>query len=126
MDIESKRRRGGKPKYSDALKRQVALEYLGGTATFLEIADRYNLQSKWSVKAFVRWYRLQEESVPAPLFEAVEPDGSTDLLRENAELRAQLAHERIRNLGLETMIDIAEKELEVDIRKKSVSKQSRP
>jgi transposase len=125
MDIESKRRRGGKPKYSDALKRQVALAYLGGTARIGEIAERFNLSKVSSVRTFVKWYRLQGAE-PVAAVEGVFPGDSGDLLRENAELRAQLEHERMRNLGLETMIDIAEGELEVDIRKKSVSKQSRP
>lgn len=125
MEIESKRRRGGKPKYSDAFKRQVALVYLEGIATVGEIADRFNLSKESSVRTFVKWYRLQGAE-PVTVVDSLPAGNPGDLQRENADLLAQLAHERMRNLGLETMIDIAERELEVDIRKKFVSKQSRP
>ena len=45
--------------------------------------------------------------------------------RLSADLQAQLEHERMRTLSLETIIDIAEREEGIDIRKKSVSGQSR-
>jgi transposase-like protein len=125
MGIEAKKRRGGKQKYSAAFKRQVALDYLGGSCTMEQVADRYNLTSKWAVKDFVKWHRLQGDE-PVALV-AVESGGSreAELLAEIADLRAQLAHERMRTLSLETVIDIAEREDGIDIRKKSVSGQSR-
>lgn len=39
-------------------------------------------------------------------------------------LEKQLSSEKLRNLALEMLIDVAEEELEVDIRKKSGTKQS--
>jgi hypothetical protein len=47
------------------------------------------------------------------------------LRRELADVRGQLELERMKSLSLNIVIDIAEAELGVDIRKKSVSKQSR-
>ena len=41
------------------------------------------------------------------------------------ELEQQLAKEKMRSTSLDTMIDIAERELKVDIRKKSGAKQSK-
>ena len=41
------------------------------------------------------------------------------------ELEQQLAKEKMRSTCLDTMIDIAERELKVDIRKKSGAKQSK-
>jgi transposase-like protein len=124
MGIETKRRRGGKQKYSAAFKRQVALDYLGGSFTMEQVAERYNLPSKWSVKDFVKWHRLQGDE-PVALVVASGGPREAALLAENADLRAQLAHERMRSLSLETIIDIAEREEGIDIRKKSVSGQSR-
>jgi transposase-like protein len=125
MGIETKRRRGAKQKYSAAFKRQVALDYLSGTATQGEVAERYNLPSYWAVKDFVKWYRLVGD--PTPLAPAVESSTAdmTALQREIADLRAQLERERMRSLSLETIIDIAEREEGIDIRKKSVSGQSK-
>ena len=39
------------------------------------------------------------------------------------ELQAELDKEKLKNLALSTMIDVAEKELQIDIRKKSGAKQ---
>ena len=117
---------GGKNrKYSAAFKRQVALDYLGGSCTMEQIADRYNLTSKWAVKDFVKWHRLQGEE-PAEVVAPGPGVGEIAFLeRKIADLQAQLEHERMRTLSLETIIDIAEREEGIDIRKKSVSGQSR-
>lgn len=125
MGIETKSRRGGKQKYSAAFKRQVALDYLDGRCTMDEVARHYNLPSKWAVKDFVKWHRLQGEEpaevvIPAPGIGVV-----AVLERKIADLEAQLEHERMRTLSLETMIDIAEREDGIEIRKKPVSGQSR-
>jgi transposase-like protein len=125
MGIETKRMGGKKQKYSAAFKRQVALDYLGGSCTMEKVAERYNLPSKWAVKDFVKWHRLQGVEPVALVASASAGSREADLLAENADLRAQLAHERMRSLSLETIIDIAEREEGIDIRKKSVSGQSR-
>lgn len=125
MGIERKKGRGGKQKYSAAFKRQVALDYLGGTSTQEQVAVRYNLRNKWVVSDFLKWYRLQGEEPSQGLVlgsEAADLDG---LRRELADVRGQLELERMKSLSLNIVIDIAEAELGVDIRKKSVSKQSR-
>jgi transposase-like protein len=125
MGIETKKSRGGKQKYSAAFKRQVALDYLGGSCTMEQVADRYNLTSKWAVKDFVKWHRLQGEE-PAEVVVARPSSGEVAFLeRKIADLQAQLDYERMRTLSLETIIDIAEQEEGIDIRKKSVSGQSR-
>lgn len=126
MGIENRKRRGAKQKYSAAFKRQVALDFLGGHATQEEVAARYNLRNRYVVKDFVKWYRLSGEEPPAAVVVPSEPAELDAVRRELAEVRALLAAERMKSLALETMVDIAEAELGVDIRKKSVSKQSRP
>jgi len=42
---------------------------------------------------------------------------------ENARLKRELEHEKLRSLAFSTMIDVAESELGIDIRKKSGAKQ---
>ena len=126
MGIERKKGRGGKQKYSAAFKRQVALDYLGGTSTQEQVAERYNLRSKWAVKDFLKWYRLEGEEPSQDLVLASEAADLEGLRRDLADVRGQLELERMKSLALNTAIDIAEAERGVDIRKKSVSKQSRP
>jgi len=43
---------------------------------------------------------------------------------ENDYLRQELEYMRLRAVAFETMIDVAERELQIDIRKKSGTKQS--
>lgn len=96
-----------------------------GSCTMEQIADRYNLTSKWAVKDFVKWHRLQGDE-PAEVEAGGPGVGEVAFLeRKIADLQAQLDHERMRTLSLETIIDIAEREEGIDIRKKSVSGQSR-
>jgi transposase len=47
------------------------------------------------------------------------------LLSRIKELEKQLDQAQLRAVGFETMIEIAEKELRIEIRKKSVTKQSK-
>lgn len=51
-----------------------------------------------------------------------EDSASNELYKENKALRKALEIINTKVIGLETMIDIAEKELQIDIRKKSGSK----
>lgn len=48
-----------------------------------------------------------------------------DLQKENEELRKALELARLKVAGLETMIEVAEEELKINIRKKSGAKQSK-
>lgn len=52
-------------------------------------------------------------------------ESSSDLEQENAELKKALELAMLKVAGLETMIDIAEDQLNIDIRKKSGAKQSK-
>lgn len=52
-------------------------------------------------------------------------EGSSNLEQENAELKKALELAMLKVAGLETMIDIAEDQLNIDIRKKSGAKQSK-
>jgi transposase-like protein len=121
-----KKRQGAQSKYSDAFKRQVAREYLQGDKTMAEVAQEFKLSGHYAVKDFVKWFRSQPDAElpPAPLT-AEERASSEALLSRIKELEKQLDHAQLRAVGFETMIDIAEKELRIDIRKKSVTKQSK-
>lgn len=126
MPQNRKKRHGAKSKYSDALKRQVSMEYLQGEKTMNEVAIEFNLPSRYVVKDFVKWFESQPDAElpPTPLT-AEERTNSEALLSRIKELEKQLDQAQLRAIGFETMIDIAEKELRIDIRKKSVTKQSK-
>jgi tRNA A37 N6-isopentenylltransferase MiaA len=102
------------------------MEYLQGDKSMREIASEFKLSSHYAVKDFVKWFRSQPDAElpPTPLT-AEERTNSEALLSRIKELEKQLDQAQLRAVGFETMIDIAEKELRIDIRKKSVTKQSK-
>ena len=127
MEINRKKQRGRKSKYSDSFKRQVAREYLVGQETMQEIANRFELPSRWIVKEFVKWFESQsDDSPPATALSDSEKQDVEALRKRISDLEKQLDNAQLRALGFETMIDIAEKELRIEIRKKSDTKPSQP
>ncbi len=82
-----------------------------------------------------KWFNIFAEEEPPqpqesramkltkPLSEPVQSAKEEFLERENARLRKALEYEKLRSLAYNTMIDIAQRELNVDIRKKSGAKQ---
>ena len=124
-----KRRR----KYAEEFKRKIAKEYLAGRASYAILAEDHNLANKGVVKEFVKWYRRREK---LGILTALKENEVRDLgknqekksgdLKEKSEiekLRKQLRLEQLKVELLETMIDPAEQELLIDIRKKSGTNQ---
>ena len=116
--------------YPKTLKRKIAEEYLGGKFSYAVAAEEYGLKNKEVVKEFVRWYKKglyiepmekknQPQDCPKPDSWTKEP--TKEQLRA---LEQQLAEAKLKIAGLETLIDIAEQELRIDIRKKSGTKPS--
>ena len=120
-------------RYADEFKRKVAQEYLSGRFSYAVAAEEYGLADKAVVREFVRWYRNKYElgfenehtdmakSKSSP---ATAPDSAAaDLQKQIKELEAALRLSNLKVEALETMIDIAEEQLHIDIRKKSGSQQ---
>ena len=84
------------------------------------------LPSKELPKWWVRCYRKKGEIVPAEVLTMTEKEKQeVEALRaENAKLKKQLEDAELRALAYDTMIDVAEEQLGVKIRKKSGTKQS--
>jgi transposase-like protein len=67
-------------------------------------------------------YDLQQKTLGKKSKQAVKPDQS-DLEKKIEVLEKQLEWEKLRTLALDTMITVAERELNIDIRKKPGTKQ---
>jgi hypothetical protein len=119
--------KSGNRRYSKTLKRKVAQDYLAGKFSYSVGAEVYGLRNKHVVKEFVKWYLKTEEA------EIMTLDIEKEVLSEKREdvdkqldlkkLEAELAAARLKIASLNTLIEVAEKELEIDIRKKSGTKQ---
>ena len=116
--------------YESHFKIALAREYLTGNLGYKALAKKYGIEEYHTVRHFVRWYKKhypqqeqEEASVPQredrPTTEAVasQPDNNKQLSKELREANLKIA-------GLEMLIENAQKELGVDIVKKSGTKPS--
>ena len=117
-----KKSAGGKPKYSNSFKIAVAREYLSGDLSSKDLSEKYNLPYDDVAHYFVRWYKehypkgLQDEEVVSEI-----PQEISDT---HKSLSTRLKEANLKIAGLEMMIEIAQKEMGIDIRKKSGTKRS--
>lgn len=119
-------------RYPNDFKRKVALEYLSGRFSYAVAAEEYGLDNKSVVREFVKWYRRNTELSQTIEVEAMAKSKTTttnpadiDMSKRIKELEAQLRLSNLKVEALETMIDIAEEQLHIDIRKKSGSQRSK-
>lgn len=112
----------GKPLiYSDELKIAVAREYLTSNLGFGRLAQKHGL-SKDTVSYMIKWYKTTypEGELKVSTAASASAGDSSEL----AALRQQLKEAQLKIAGYETMMSIAQKELDIDIVKKFGTKQS--
>jgi transposase len=108
--------------YSDEFKKAVIKEVLSGLITKDEARRRYGIKGKSAVLNWIRKFdTLQPYKMKKKRFS--QPQDTTQLEVENKRLREELDLERLRVLSLNVMIDLAEEQFKVPIRKKSGAKQ---
>jgi transposase-like protein len=105
-------------KYDPPFKIGVAREYLTSSLGYGGLAKKYGI-SKSAIAFFVKWYRKKY------------PDGVVDQTAEgddrqiSSPLTKELQQANLKITCLEMLIEIAEKELGIDIIKKFGAKQSK-
>lgn len=109
-------------RYSKALKRRVASDYLSGKFSHSVGAELYGLRDGSVVSSFVSWYKKNGYFEGMEEFKA---DLSSEEQSKISDLEAELSAARLKIASLEAMIDVAEQELSVSIRKKFGTKQSK-
>ena len=84
------------------------------------------IHSSYSLRGWVQVYRqkMQTGLITLPAMKATDKHDVTALKQRNVELAQALQEANLLILALNTMIEVAEKELNVPIRKKSGTKQS--
>jgi transposase-like protein len=115
-----------KKSYSPLEKRKIVEEVRSGFYCLQQARKKYIL-SKTKFSRWNRWYfkiRLLRYFKPKPFPTMKKAKQSNEELKKQLlEAQAQIDKLQLKNIALETMIDIAEKRLNVDIRKNSGSKQ---
>lgn len=109
---------GRRSDFDEAFKIAVAREYLTGHLSFSQLARKHGLPGRETPRYFVNWYKAwlaKNESLPQ--------EDPPENLSHTLELERRLKEANLRITALEMMIKNAEKELGVDIVKKSGTKQ---
>jgi transposase-like protein len=106
-------------------REEIVSEYLAGDSSYREMEARYGVSSS----TLQRWVKAagltvgQREGGFREEDPGVNRDAAPDLAAEVKRLRGELHRSELHNKLLNAMIDIAEEELEVPIRKKRGAKQ---
>ena len=108
--------------YDESLKLAVISEYKNGLISKSALARKYGINSSYTITNWIR--KLEDEEQLSPAMDYSKSD-KKDLIKRIKELERKLEDEQIRSLGYSKMIDIAEDQLNISIRKKPDTKQSK-
>lgn len=111
-------------KYETSFRRWLVQEIESGRMTWQEARTRFELPFRFDM-IYKDWQRRysQEIVLSLPLMTAEERINLKKLEARNKELEKQLELAQMRLTAVNTMIDIAEKDYKLEIRKKSGPKQ---
>jgi transposase-like protein len=109
------------------IQESVAQEYLNGGITQFELGIKYGIHPR-TVRKWLLKHRRSLNSQPNPSefisLPAMKNKPAKPMPTDVTELQKELERERLKTQLLNAMIDIAEKQLKIPIRKKSGTKQS--
>jgi len=115
--------------YTDDFKLKVVQEYLMSEATFAILQKKYGIKSGYSITQWIRKFGLESpDKSQIELEKAMKEQNQITPREQELELKIkslekELEKERLRTLALNTMIDIAERDLKIKVRKNSGAKQ---
>ena len=113
-------------RYEEEFKRQVVGEVMRGELSQASAKRKYGILGNSTIKKWI----IKFENIPKPVKlwpMAKSPKFSPEEYEKRIrELERALEDERMRRVGYEQMIKIAERELKIRIEKKSDTKRSKP
>ena len=113
--------------YTEAFKRHVVGEVESGRTSQSEASRRYGILGHSTILKWIRKYgRFSRHYTRRAGLKGMDAK-EIELIRlenENKALKQELEDARFRNVVLETLVDVAERELGIPIRKKYGAKQS--
>ena len=113
---------GAIPVYDSSFKIAVARDYITGDYSQTQVAKKHKI-SEGTLRHFVKWYKehFPEPDIPQS---AIDAELQTQPERTRDELEKELAFANLKITAFEILINNAEQEMGVDIRKKAGSKRS--
>lgn len=112
-------------KFEISFRRWIVSQIDGNYMSIYEIRDRFKLSRKKYTDILKRWQSRYSDELHVSLSFMSSKDRADNKKLEHRikELEKQLEMAKMKNIALNTMIDVAETELKIPIRKKSGSKQ---
>ena len=114
--------------YSDELKSKAVFEYLNTNLSRREIREKFGIKGHCCLDSWIRKFGLSKpsskdlKSFKIMAKEKAKTPQERELEARISELEKQLDYEKLRNIALNRMIDIAEKDMHIPIRKKHGAK----
>ncbi len=119
-----KGQRGRKSQHPLAFKLKVAKAYIDGDRSYQQLGLQYGLQRSLICRWVKRFYGELSSCKPICLdMTEAEQKELEALKKQNAALKKQLEYADLKATAFEIMIDVAEKQLGVSIKKKPGTKQ---
>jgi transposase len=108
---------------SESFMRMVVKEVLDGHLSKAEASRKYGLKWSSQILYWIRKFEAEDSRFPKPMdYDKLD---KKELIKRLKELERKLEDEQIRSFGYSKMIDIAEEQLKVPIRKKPDTKRSK-
>jgi len=112
--------------YTDEFKEKVVNEVHNGLISKEEARRRYGIRGKSAVLNWMRKFGVSKKGGYMPRKrQETTTKSKEELEAENLRLRQELEEERLKSMALNVMIDIAESQFNIPIRKKHGAKQSK-
>jgi len=117
-------------RFPDDVALKIATEYLTTRVSVRELQEKYGFTGVGTLYNWIRKFGLSKpDSETLKINQIMEKENENnkrskeDIEKENKELKRQLEFERLKSKAYEKMIEIAERELSISIKKNFGSKQ---
>jgi len=113
--------------YSEAFKRAIVSEILSGRSSQNAMRKRYGIGGAETIAKWVKRYSMEVllSEQNTAMSKPIDPQEEVKRLRAQLQvLREQLKASELKASAYQKMIEVAERELKIEIRKKSVTKRS--
>ena len=110
-------------RFTDDFKFKVVQEYLETSISLKDLMDKHQIKGHSCVNNWIRKFAGSNTTPNRRIMKQRSQSINEDLLEQKIKnLEEELKREQFKTLALNTMINIAERELKVDIRKKPGAK----
>lgn len=120
-----KRVKNGPPRKFDATtRRKIVEELLSGTILISHLQKKYNIGGCGTIMRWVKEFQTEDQNLVSSVVENAKEKANRSNEKSTRDLEAELKLAKLKITALETMIDIAEEQFKIEIRKKSGTKPS--